>query len=415
MKSDPQTPPIYVGYVVKRYPRFSETFVVNEILAHERAGAKVAIFALGPVDEPHFQYDIAQVRAPVTRLSDKQRNCESFWALLQQAHQQLPDFANNLFLAQHHSVHEFAQAVMLALAVRAQGIQCLHAHFATRATTVTWLPARLSGVSYTFTAHAKDIYYPYEEATEMARKLRDSAQAITVSDYNLAYLKQQYGRDADKAIRVYNGIDLAKFPYQAPVNRTRHILAVGRLVAKKGFDILIEALNLLHSRGVEFRATIVGYGPLQDTLAAQIQTAGIAHQVTLAGPLPQPGIIDAMQNAAMVVAPCVVSEEGDRDGLPTILLEAMALGTPVISTRVAGIPELVTEGETGLCVAPQDPHVLANAMLRLLDEAPTGLALSLRARERIEQHYDIDKNTTQLRAIFRANARPISAPQGGQS
>jgi colanic acid/amylovoran biosynthesis glycosyltransferase len=249
----------------------------------------------------------------------------------------------------------------------------------------------------------------------MARKLRDSAQAITVSDYNLAYLKQQYGRDADKAIRVYNGIDLAKFPYQAPVNRTRHILAVGRLVAKKGFDILIEALNLLHSRGVEFRATIVGYGPLQDTLAAQIQTAGIAHQVTLAGPLPQPGIIDAMQNAAMVVAPCVVSEEGDRDGLPTILLEAMALGTPVISTRVAGIPELVTEGETGLCVAPQDPHVLANAMLRLLDEAPTGLALSLRARERIEQHYDIDKNTTQLRAIFRANARPISAPQGGQS
>jgi colanic acid/amylovoran biosynthesis glycosyltransferase len=101
--------------------------------------------------------------------------------------------------------------------------------------------------------------------------------------------------------------------------------------------------------------------------------------------------------------------------LPTILLEAMALGTPVISTRVAGIPELVTEGETGLCVAPQDPHVLANAMLRLLDEAPTGLALSLRARERIEQHYDIDKNTTQLRAIFRANARPISAPQGGQS
>lgn len=395
-----KSPPLYVGYVLKRYPRFSETFVVNEILAHERAGTQIAIFALGPVDEPHFQHDIARVQAPVTRLNDKQRNTESFWDLLHTAHQQLPHFAGNLFLLRHHNVHEFAQAIMIALAVRERGIQCLHAHFGTRATTVARLAARLSGISYTFTAHAKDIYYPYEETTDMARKLRDAARAITVSDYNLQYLKAQYGNAADRAIRIYNGIDLVNFPYSPQGLETRHILAVGRLVAKKGFGILIDALAVLHARNIDCHCTLIGYGPLQAALTERIQSAGVAHLVTLAGPKPQPEIISAMQNAAMVVAPCIVSEEGDRDGLPTILLEAMALGTPVISTHVAGIPELVTDGETGLCVAPHDPHALASAIARLLDEAGTRVYLSQQARKRIEQHYDIDKNTVQLRSVF---------------
>lgn len=390
----------YIGYVLKRYPRFSETFVVNEILAHERSGLRIDIFALGPVEESHFQDGISRVRAPVTRLGSKQRNCETYWALVLQAYRELPHFSVQLANTLHLNVHELAQAIMLALAVKARGIQHLHAHFATRAATVTRLAARFSGISWSFTAHAKDIYYPYENSKEMDAKLRDAAQAITVSDYNLRYLRQRYGDNARRAIRIYNGIDLAQFPWLAPDNRPRHILAVGRLVVKKGFDVLIDALQLLHQRGESFHCTLTGDGPLRDELLARIAEYGLNERVTLNGSRPQPEIIAAMRQSAMVVAPCVVSEEGDRDGLPTVLLEAMALGTPVVSTEVAGIPELVSDGQTGLCVAPRDPSALAEAMQRLLNDPALPLELSMQARMRIEQHYDIDRNSVLLREVF---------------
>ncbi|OUI69706.1 glycosyltransferase family 4 protein [Serratia marcescens] len=403
MKDNMLPAPRYIGYVLKRYPRFSETFVVNEILAHERAGMKIDIFALGPVEETHFQDALSRVRAPVSRLIDKQRNTEAFWRLLLEARRKLPGFTYKFYKIQHDNVHEVAQAILLALAVCERGIQCLHAHFGTRATTVARLAAWFSGISYTFTAHAKDIYYQYEETTDLAQKLRDAAQTVTVSDYNLAYLQRQYGAAAGKTVRVYNGIELAHFPYTAPVERPRHILAVGRLVEKKGFEVLIDALQLLRSRTGAFHCTLIGDGPLRATLQARIQAAELGNVIVLSGQQPQPDIIKAMQTAYLVVAPCVVSKDGDRDGLPTVLLEAMALGTPVISTRVAGIPELISDDETGLCIAPNNPAELAEALLRLFNEPATCLRLSLKAREKIERDFDIDRNAARLRTIFAAS------------
>lgn len=390
----------YVGYVMKRYPRFSETFIVNEILAHERAGMKLDIFALGQVQETHFQDAIAQVRAPVTRYNEKQRHVDSFWALFQQASKVIPNFYMRSAALCHKNPHELAQGVMLAMAVCQRGIQHLHAHFGTRATTITRLASLLTGVSYTFTAHAKDIYYPYEESTNLEQKLADAAQTITVSDYNLTYLKEKYGDNANKTVRIYNGIELKRFVYSKPENRPRHILAVGRLVAKKGFEVLIDALAILKDRGVSIDCSIIGDGVLQSALKTRIQEAGLKKNVVLTGQKPQPDIIAAMASTAMVVAPCVISEEGDRDGLPTVLLEAMALGAPVISTDVAGIPELVRNEKTGLCVEPNNPHALADAMQRLLDDVPLRCALSHEARQLIEREYDIDKNTARLREIF---------------
>ncbi len=391
----------YVGYVVKRYPRFSETFIVNEILAHERAGMKIDIFALGHVDETHFQDVIAKVRAPVTRFDDKQRNTDNLWALLNLAGREIPGFTARQAALQHYNVHEFAQATQLALAIRARGIQHLHAHFGTRATTVARLAAVLSGISYSFTAHAKDIYYPYKESTELALKLRDAAHAVTVSEYNLAYLREQYGHDANNVARLYNGIDLSIFRYSSPTQNTpAHILAVGRLVEKKGFPLLIEALHKLRLHHLPFRCTLIGDGPLREVLQQQIHAAGLSAQVTLPGLLPQAAIIDAMRSATLLAAPCIISEEGDRDGLPTVLLEAMALGTPVISTAVAGIPELVINRETGLCVPPQDSDALADAMARLIADAPLRQRLSEQARRLIEREFDIDSNAALLRNLF---------------
>lgn len=394
----PADVPLYVGYVLKRYPRFSETFVVNEILAHEREGLKIDIFALGPVEETHFQDGISQVRAPVTRYN-KQHKPESVWQLFQTAFQELPDFAQKLATADCN-VHELTQSINVALQVKQRGIRHLHAHFGTQAATVARQAAIFAGITYTFTAHAKDIYFQYAEPVELDKKMRDAAATVTVSDYNLAYLREQYGQDAAKAVRIYNGMDLRKFPYSEFGSRERHILAVGRLVAKKGFDVLLDALALLKKQNVDFRCTLVGGGLLEEELAAQIKALGIGDVVTMTGPMPQPDIIDMMKNANMVVAPCVVSEDGDRDGLPTVLLESMALGTPVISTQVAGIPELVSDGLTGLCVPERDPQALADAMKRLLDDYDLCRTLSRNGRELIEREYDEDRNAAQLRRLF---------------
>ncbi len=395
------SPQRYVGYVVKRYPRFSETFIVNEILAHERAGLKIDIFALGNVEETHFQDTIALVRAPVSRLSDKQRSAEAFWSLLDRAWRELPGLAHCLDKGRHRNVHEFSQALQLALAVRERGIEHLHAHFGTRATTVARLAAQLSGISYSFTAHAKDIYYPYEESTELEDKLRDAFQTVTVSDYNLRWLRERYGDNAASTTRLYNGIDLQKFTFTAPdTAQETEILAVGRLVEKKGFCYLVDAIRLLRDAGHPLRCRIIGDGPLRPALETQIKAAQLEDCITLAGFLPQREIIAAMRHATLIVAPCVISEEGDRDGLPTVLLEAMALGTPVISTAVAGIPELVIDGETGRCVAPQNAQVLSEAIAGLATNHALRSQFSQTARALIEREFDIDRNAARLRDIF---------------
>lgn len=393
--------PMYIGYVLKRYPRFSETFVVNEILAHERAGTKIDIFALGPVMETHFQDGISQVRAPVSRLTDKQRNTETFWALLNEGFSKLSNFAAKLEKAKG-TVHEVAQSVLLALEIKKRGIQHLHAHFGTQATTVARQAAIFADITYTFTAHAKDIYFQYEESTELGQKMRDASATVTVSDYNLAYLREQYGDDAKSAVRIYNGMDLRKFPYQPFTQNNRHILSVGRLVAKKGFSVLLDALAILKQREVSMHCTLVGDGGLRGQLLEQIERLNIQDVVDMVGPMPQAEIIKFMKSANMMIAPSVISEDGDRDGLPTVLLESMALGTPVISTQVAGIPELVQDGVTGLCVPPNDPEALANAIERLLDDPELCKTLSLNSRALIESEYDEDKNVAVLQQLFSA-------------
>ena len=391
--------PLRVGYVLKRYPRFSETFIVNEILAHERAGLMVSIFALGPVMEARFQPDIGLVKAPVTRL-DKQRNAEHFWTLVKEGLEKLPDFAARLEEEREHDVHELAQGIMIALAVQADSLQHLHAHFATQAATVARLAARFSGISWSFTAHAKDIYYRYETDIQLARKIDDASHVITVSDYNLGWLCERYGGNRQKVSRLYNGLDLRQFPWLSPLKRPAEIVAVGRLVAKKGFRLLITALGLLQAHGIAFHCTLIGDGPERQVLQEAVRVGELQDRVTFTGMLPRHEVAAAIQSSAMVVAPCVISDDGDRDGLPTILVEAMALGTPVVSTTVAGIPELVINGQTGLCVAPDNARELAEAITLLLNGQDMREKLARQARKTIVRDYDVDRNTLTMREIF---------------
>jgi glycosyltransferase involved in cell wall biosynthesis len=391
-----------VGYVVKRYPRYSETFIVNEILDHEAAGMEVEIFSLLPPEDGHFQDAISRVRAPVTYLQAKGLKAANFWSTLDEAGEILPYLWDSLEEARGEDVRYAYQAVVLARESRLRGITHLHAHFATASTTVARLAARFARVPYTMTAHAKDIFHESVRPEDLRRKLRDAAATVTVSDYNVEYLHNSYGSAADGVRRIYNGLELERFPYEEPRGRVPEIVAVGRLVEKKGFADLIEACSLLRDRGVEVRCRIIGLGEQESELRAAVGRLGLGKKVELPGPRPQGELIEAVGSAAVFAAPCVVGGDGNRDGLPTALLEAMALGTPCVSTDVTGIPEVLRDGETGLMVPQRDPAALAVAIERLLADPELRVGLAGRARRLVEAEFDVRRNAALLRETFEA-------------
>ncbi|WP_281823259.1 glycosyltransferase family 4 protein [Jannaschia rubra] len=405
-------PDCKIGYVLKRYPRFSETFILTEILAHEAAGLEIEIFALRSVEETHFQDMLGEVRAPVTRVPDSFRTPDALWSLICDARDRLPGGWDALATIEGAAGRDVAQAIVVARACHERGVGHLHAHFGTVSTTVARLAARLAGITYSFTAHAKDIYHDYDEPVELERKLRDAATAVTVSDYNVAFLRDRYGDAAGNVVRLYNGLDLDRFTHAPPSERGTEVLAVGRLIEKKGFDVLIEAMGLLRDRGQKATCRIIGAGEQGPALAAQIAEAGLGDVVWLDGPRPQAEVIAALRDAAVFACPCVVGEDGNRDGLPTVLLEAMALGTPCVATDVTGIPELVRDGETGFCVPERDAPALADAIASLLDDPECGKRLSRSARDLIEREFDIRRNTAQLRDIFAAATGAATCERG---
>ena len=397
--SDPM--PSRVGYVVKRYPRYSETFIVTEILAHEAAGLDVEIFALYPSSDTHFQDALARVRAPVRYLTPDSPKAGEFWDRVQALADEIPGFWPKLEAARGEEAREVYQGMLLAQQVIRGGIRHLHAHFATSATSVARLASRFAGVPYTFTAHAKDIFHQSVIAADFERKLADAAATVTVSDYNAQHLRETYGTAAAARVRrVYNGMDLGRLRFESPRDRRPLVVSVGRLVEKKGFAELVEACAVLRDRGTMFRCVIVGEGELEAELSAQINSLGLEQVVEMIGPRPQEEVFRIVREAAAFTAPCVVGEDQNRDGLPTVLLEAMALGTPCVSTDVTGIPEVVRDGQTGLLVPQRDARALVAALERLLADPELRVRLAGAARKLIEIEFDARRNTEQLRALF---------------
>ena len=389
-----------LGYVVKRYPRFSETFIVSEILAHEAAGAQVLIYALRPSFDPHFQDRLAKVRAPVTYLGFDNIRTADFWSYLTQAAREFPHLGRVLLPGDGETANEACQGVALARAARAAGVDHLHAHFATSATTVTRVAARLAELPYTFTAHAKDIYHDSVDAAGFRRKLSDAAACITVSDFNARFLQRRYDAASATIVRVYNGLELAELPYASPRERPPLIVAVGRLVEKKGFTHLIDACALLRSRGERFTCRITGDGPLESALRSQIDRQALGDAVTLLGARPQSDVVREIQSAAVVALPCIVAADGDRDGLPTVMLEAMALGTPCVATPVTGIPEALVDDRSGLLVPERDAEALASALATLLSDAERRVRVSEAARRHVESEFDVHRSAARLRELF---------------
>lgn len=394
-----------IGYVLKRYPRYSETFIVNEILAHEAAGLEIEIFALRPPSDTHFQDRIARVRASVTYVPSVGFKMAHFWAAIREVGEFCPHIWEILREARHEDVRDVYQAIWLARQAAANGITHLHAHFGTVSTTVARIAARILGLEYSFTAHAKDIFHEDIDTHDLRRKLADAGDVITVSDYNLAYLRDRFESDAGAVRRVYNGLDLSEFEFDEPDGRPPRIIAVGRLVEKKGFGDLIRACHVLKTRNRPFECSIVGAGELEADLRALIARHSLETCVEIAGPQPQSEVIQRIRQSAVMAAPCVIGSDDNRDGLPTVLLEAMAIGTPCISTSVTGIPEVIQHERTGLMVPQHDPTALADAIERLIDDRELSRRMARAARQRIESDFDIHRNAAEIRQGFRSPKR----------
>lgn len=395
-----------VGYVVKAYPRFSETFVVTEILAREAAGERLVIFALRPTSDSRFHPQLADVAAPVIHLP-RHSSASSWWPVWRSAAADPATLAGlqaslpELMAAGHDDA---GQAVTLARLAREHGVTHLHAHFATAATTVARLAGRIAGLPYSFTAHAKDIFHIDVDPADLAAKLRDAHHAITISEHNRNHLTQTYGpADTSRLHLVHNGLDLARFPYRPrPVStgRPARLLSVGRLVEKKGFEHLIDAADHLLSAGVDLTVDIAGEGPLAKELADQIAARGRTERIRLIGGRTQREIADLLASHDLFVAPFVVGSDGNVDGLPTVLLEAMASGIPCVAADVTGVGEVIRDGETGWLVPSGDQPALVDAITDALAGDAGRLARTDKARALIEDCFDSTRQAARLAQLL---------------
>ncbi|HSK27744.1 MAG TPA: glycosyltransferase [Jiangellales bacterium] len=398
-----------VGYVVKRYPRFSETFVVREVLARERAGERIEIASLRPSVDTRFHELLAQVRAPVTRLPDDLRSAERAWATVRAARAVLPGLDPVLPELVEVPAVEAVQAVLLARWVVERGIGHLHAHFATGPGRTARLASLITGVPYSLTAHAKDLFHDSVDRAVLGRVLGDAHHVVTVSDWNVAWVQRTLPAVAGRVHRVYNGLDLGSLRWSCPADRPPLIAAVGRMVEKKGFADLLDAVALLRDRGAPTRLELAGEGPTEPALHEQVRRSDLGELVTFRGPLPQHEVLELLRRAAAFAAPCVVADDGDRDGLPTVLLEAMAVGTPCVATPVTGIPEVVRHDETGLLVPERDPYALADALGHLVTDGARRDRLSRGARALLEESFD---SADQARALHGLRDGARSASRG---
>jgi colanic acid/amylovoran biosynthesis glycosyltransferase len=389
-----------VVYVVSLFPCWSETFIVREIKALIANGVDVRILSLKPPSETLVQDDAAalmdRVRHPRSvlhalggalrgLLSNPVATVSTLAAIVADS------WRSPLVLAK--SLASWLRGLEHLAWLREFDPQLVHSHWATYPSTAAWTLSRVLRRPFGFTCHAHDIFV---ERQLIARKIEDAALAVTISRFNVEWLRRETPL-ADSRLKVIHcGVDLDANPWRPEGRDGRRILAVGRLDPIKGFGTLIEALALLARRGVDFHCHLIGSGPLDADLRRLARERGISDRIDFEGAQPQDVVRQRMSEAGLFVMPSEVAPDGNRDGIPVALMEAMATGCPVVTTRVSGIPELVEDGVQGLVVDEKQPQALADAMQRLLDDPGLRAGLVAAARTRIENGFDVRKEARRL-------------------
>jgi colanic acid/amylovoran biosynthesis glycosyltransferase len=393
------------AYLFERFPSFGQTFCYREVAELDRQGITPPIFSIrNPKDERsqdcdarivervHYLPGEEQLLREVHRASKKGKLAAEIIGALDKWGRR-PDFLR------------LYQAVYVGLRLREMGIRHVHAHFAGMAARAAFWIARFFPVTFSFTAHANDIFAPRNFEIGLD-KLVDAARIIvTVTDYAARFLRERFPNRADRIYRVYNGLNLAEFGRTDFSSTPPLIVAVGRLIAKKGFADLIRACGLLTDGGKPVHCEIIGEGPLENELRAQIEQLDLQNRAALSGAKPQREVRQRFAAASVFVLPSVVDPEGGIDNLPTVIMEAMATGLPVISTNIGGIPEMVVENETGFLVQPGDAAALAGAIEKLINDRPLAQRLGQAGHSRAQRLFSIEKNVRELCALINTARR----------
>ena len=403
---------IKVAYVMSRFPKLSETFVLGEILAVEQQGVEVELFPLlrerAEIIHPEAAALCERARfqpflsLPILRSQlyflrhAPRRYLGALWALLRGTWGSANYFVGALGI--------FPKVVHDARLMEADGVAHLHCHFSNHPAAAGFLIHRLTGIPYSFTAHGFDLHV---DRHMLCEKVADAAFVVAVSEYNRKLILDECGEGARTRLAVIHcGVDTGFFrPRKTTLaERPFSIVCVGTLHEVKGQSYLVEACRLLAESGGDVKCTLVGDGPDRAALVRQIAALGLEGRVALAGRRTRAEIAELLGRAHVLVSPSVPTAEGKREGIPVVLMEAMASGVPVVASGISGIPELVENGKTGLLVAPREPSALADALRRLHDDPALRERLGRAGREMVEREFDVRKNAGDLVRRFRLHA-----------
>jgi glycosyltransferase involved in cell wall biosynthesis len=408
--------------VVKGYPRLSETFIAQEILGLQRLGQRQLIVSLRRPTDPAVHPVHREIAAPVLYLPeylhDEPRRVRRGWAWARRQ----PGYraARDVFLADlardrtRNRIRRFGQACVMAAELPGE-VGWLHTHYLHTPCSVTRYAAMIRGLGWSFSAHAKDIWTT--PAWELREKLADAAWGVTCTAVNRDYLAGLAG-NADGVALVYHGLDLSRFPEPAPrpprggsdADDPVRLLSVGRLVEKKGFDVLLEALSRLPA-AVHWRWTHIGGGELSARLKSMAGALGLAGRIEWLGAQAQGRVVEAYREADLFVLAAKVAGDGDRDGLPNVLMEAQATGLCCLATEVSAIPELIEDGRTGRLVPAEDAAALAHALVALIRSPEERARLGLAGAERVRRDFAFETGLARLAERF-GLGRPAGEPAG---
>jgi glycosyltransferase involved in cell wall biosynthesis len=413
---------VRIAYVIPAYPPApAQPFVVNEMIEVQEAGHEIVLLPLyatrsWPVTHGTYAR-LRPVEVLPAALVDVRDLGLALWTFVRHPLRVL----STLFtLHRAAGRNPYAHARLLVVApkalaaawrLRRSNVARIHAHFANQTADCAAIAGTVSGIPFSFTAHAYDIYSraPRHRNETLGWKLARAVQVFTVNDYAAGLLREFLPAGVrDRVQTVYVGIPMHLFCVEPmpPRDGTLRLLSVARFAETKGLETLIDACGLLRDRGVAFELRLYGDGPLRDRLAARIAERELGDHVHLERPIPQEAVAAEMRACHVFVLPCRRDRSGDMDGIPTVFIEAMATGRPVVSCPVSGIPELVRDGETGLLVPADDPVALAAALARLADDAALTATLGRQARALVERQHDQQTNARRLLALMARVSSP---------
>lgn len=389
-----------VAYLLERFPSFGQTFIYREVAELERQGTTVHVYSIRrPTGEPKQDWDEQLVRR-VHYLPEENAIVHEVDRLARDG--QLPDSARRGLRdwGRQSDFLRLYQAVYVGVRLKQMGIRHLHAHFAGMAGRTAYWINQFFGIPFSFTAHANDIFAPGDFVVSLSKLFDNAAAIVTVSDYAASFLRNQFPEAAAKIHRVYNGLDLARFHPTDFGTGIPAIISIGRLIEKKGFCDLISACGLLKPRGRKFVCEIIGEGPLEAVLRSQIVREGLESYVRLTGPRTQSQIALQLAQATIFALPCIREEGGGMDNLPTVIMEAMAAGLPIISTSLAGVPEMVEHTFNGIIVPEHDPEAIHRALEYLITNPEKARRYGDRGRAIAREKFSIEASGRALLELF---------------